>query len=156
MPTTEAPYWLKNLIKTVYLKYPDEPKRRGGHLSAILKYARRDALFLILQEMEKEGIDVTPTFAKRIMTEWTGQGADWKSLIKVFGKPGRKADHKSKDFEHLPEIAERWKSQAIKKRDEADQLYRLAVAQVREGLKTEPGPRSFDPIPSREPLGFID
>ena len=156
MSTTDAPLWLKNLTKTVYLKYPDEPKRRGGHLSAVLKYARRDALFLILQEMEKKGIDVTPTFAKRIMTEWTGQGADWKALIKVFGKPGRKADHKSKDFERLPEIAEKWKSQAIKKRDEAGQLYRLAVAQVHEDLKTKPGQRSFDPIPPREPLDFRD
>jgi len=152
MPPAKPPYWLINLIKTIYLKFPDEPKRRGGHLSAVLKYARREYLFQVLQEMEKQGIDITPTFAKRILTEWTGQGADWKSLLKVFGKPGRKADHKSKDFEKMPELVEQWKPLALKKRKEAYDCYHLAMATVRKELRDDPGLRDFKPMPAREPL----
>lgn len=152
MPPAKPPYWLINLIKTIYLKFPDEPKRRGGHLSAVLKYARREYLFQVLQEMEKQGIDITPTFAKRILTEWTGQGADWKSLLKVFGKPGRKADHKSKDFERMPDLVAQWKPLALKKRKEAVDCYQLAVSTVQKELRDDHSLRDFKPMPAREPL----
>lgn len=150
MPTTEVPYWLLELIKKIFLKFPDDARRRGGHLSAVSKYAQRDALLLILQEMQDDGIDITPTFAKRIMIAWTGRSADWKTLLKVFGKPGRKADRKSKDFDRFEELAEKWKDRALRKRKEAYEHYQLAVAQARFELVTDDAKRDFSPMPQRE------
>ena len=72
-------------------------------------------------------MDVTPTLALRLIQDWTEQGVDNKSLLKIFAKKGRAADEKSKDFEKLHEIAEKWRSLALKEWSAADDLYRRAV-----------------------------
>ena len=126
----EIPPWLIDLIETIFINHPGRGRNarvRGGHLSAVLKFLRRDALFSVLAKVKNDGVDVTPTLALRLIQDWTGQGVDNKSLLKVFAKKDRAADKKSKDFETLYEIAEKWRTLALKEWGAADDLYRRAV-----------------------------
>jgi len=80
----EVPVWLIDLIQSIYINYSDNARVRAGHLGVVKKYVRRDYLFIVLKRIEDTGIDMTPTLAKQILELWTGQGADWKALLKVF------------------------------------------------------------------------
>ena len=129
----EIPPWLIELIETIYINHPGKGRDaqiRGGHLSAVLKFLRRDALFSVLGKMKNNGVDITPTLALRLIQEWTGKGVDTKSLLKVFGQKGRAADAKSKDFKKVSEISEKWRFLAIKERDAANDLYYRAIELV--------------------------
>lgn len=130
MAKKEIPPWLIDLIETIFINHPGQGRNarvRGGHLSAVLKFLRRDALLSVLAKVKNDGVDVTPTLALRLIQDWTDQGVDNKSLLKIFAKKGRAADKKSKDFEKLHEIAEKWRSLALKEWSAADDLYRRAV-----------------------------
>ncbi len=119
-------------------------------MGAVKKYVRRDYLFIFLKEIEGTGVNMTPTLAKQILELWTGHGADWKALLKAFGSPGRTAKRKSKDFEQVFEIAEKWKAHALNQRLASEEMYQRAKACV--VLKNSH--RSFKPMEVLEPLQY--
>jgi len=152
----EIPSWLIELIETIFINHPGKGRDaqvRGGHLSAVLKFLRRDALFSVLAKLKNDGVDITPTLALRLIQEWTGQGVDTKSLLKVFGQKGRAADEKSKDFEKVYEIAEKWRSLAIKERDAANDLYHRVVELVQSNPDRMVG-KKRKPIAHQEPFSL--
>lgn len=152
----EIPPWLIELIETIYINHPGKGRDaqiRGGHLSAVLKFLRRDALFSVLGKLKNDGVDVTPTLALRLIQEWTGQGVDTKSLLKVFGQKGRAADAKSKDFEKMSEIAEKWRSLAIKERNAANDLYYRVVELVQKNPERMVG-KKRKPIAHKKPFSL--
>jgi hypothetical protein len=96
----------------IYQQHPTAPKRGGALTGKIRKYKTSECLLFLLPIHGKEGIDMTPMLAKRLLQGLFGRSVRFDTLVAVYGDKNRSASHKSDDFKRLEELVERYKPKA--------------------------------------------
>lgn len=96
----------------IYQQHPTAPKRGGAITGIIRRYKTSECLLFLLSIHGKEGIDMTPVLAKRLLQGLFGRSVRFDTLVAVYGDNNRSASHKSADFVRLDELVERYKPKA--------------------------------------------
>jgi len=96
---------------TTFKQSWSETASYAAEISSSSKNAKSAFLILHLYKIKNlEKIDMTPTFAKNILREVVGKGkgVSFSTLLNNFGTEGRTSKDKSKDFEKIDYICEKY------------------------------------------------
>ena len=85
------------------------PPQKGAYLAACSKKCKQAIILGWLEKVAiQENLDITPTLAVKISKAWLGRSIARDILNKFFSVDGRTASDKSKDFEHIEPIINKY------------------------------------------------
>lgn len=105
------------------------PPQKGAYLAACSKKCKQTITLNWLEKVAvQEGLDITPTLAVKISKAWLGRSIARDVLNKFFRVEGRTASDKSKDFDNIDPIIEKYAGEVQKEIKIAD----AKMKQIRE------------------------
>jgi len=120
-----------------YYSNPTPPHRGAALTAATKRYKGSEMLFFIHQLHGKEGLDITPVLAKRLLMGLFGRSVLFDTLVSIYGDTNRSASHKSADFSRLDELVERYKPEAKLLAQKMTQDARDAIKRAQEEYKRQ-------------------
>lgn len=88
--------------------------KRGAAVTAAKKRLRLGIVLRWLHKVTDEhDLDMTPSMASHIVKGWIDRGVSNRQLIEQFATPNRTASNKSRDFERIDEIINRYRPHVI-------------------------------------------
>jgi len=127
LSVSRIPYGVTNCIQDICNASELAPGPRGAAITAAKKRLKAEiATKWVMQVAQRLDLDMTPTFAVKLIKGWLSRCVSRQVLLKEFGIPGRASSNKSSDIDLADGLIETYKNQVNKEIDEA--LTKVTVA----------------------------
>lgn len=120
-----------------YYSHPTPPHRGAALTAATKRYKGAEMLQFLMPIHGSEGLDMTPTLAKRLLQGLFGRSVLFDTLVSIYGDKDRLSSHKSADFKRLDELVERYKPDAKALAQKMTQDARNAIKRAQEEYKRQ-------------------
>lgn len=121
-------------VAEIYRIESHAPKR-GALITAAMKRLQGrfvcDELFKIADD---EQLDLTAVLAGKLIKELTGRSMAMPMLLESFSSPGRTAANKSKDFQRIDELVEKYRPSILEELDTIKTRARIIVREEKANL----------------------
>lgn len=115
-----TPYGVHHCLRDIDAAGELAPGPRGAGVAAAKKRLKAEITTKwVMQVSCQLDLDMTPTFAAKLIKGWISRCISRPVLSKEFGLPGRSASCKSSDITLLADLVETYKAQVNKEIDEA-------------------------------------
>lgn len=96
------------------------PSRAARLSAAVKRFKTSRAIEFVIKIAEIEGLDITPTLAKKLSHMFFGRFGSQKIMVSIFGTAGRMSKSKSNQPELLGKIHKKYKNDAELWQSETD------------------------------------
>lgn len=127
-----TPYGINHCLSDIYAAKELAPGSRGAGIAAAKKRLKAEiAIKWVMQVSHLLDLDMTPTFAMKLIKGWTARCISRPVLLREFGIPGRSAAYKSSDIALVDGLIEGYKIHV--NNEIAEAMAAVNIACIREG-----------------------